>query len=93
MYRPFSIPGLQCFPGVLQSLLHSISENFHENLHTDNEYSVFSLLSEAYVILFIYLLGYSSTSKFFCHAGMTCRYTVGRQASDKQLTHHDSVTF
>jgi hypothetical protein len=93
MYRPFSIPGLQCFPVVLQSLLHSISENFHENLHTDNEYSVFSLLSGTYVILFIYLLSSSAIPKFYCHAGMTCRYTVSRQASDKQFTHHDPVTF
>jgi hypothetical protein len=93
MYRPFSIPGLQCFPVVLQSLLHSISENFHENLHTDNEYSVFSLFSGTYAILFIYLLSPSAMPKFYCHTGMTCRYTVGRQASDKQLTHHDPVTF
>jgi hypothetical protein len=93
MYRPFFIPGLQCFPGVLQSLLHSISKNFHENLHTDNKYSVFSLLSKAYVILFIYLLGFSPTPKFYCHAGMSCGYTGAWQPSDKQLTNHDPVTF
>jgi len=84
---------LQWIPGILQSWLVSISGKFSENLHTDNEYSVFSLFSAAYVILFIYLLGFFLSSKFNCHAGMSCGYTGRWQASDKQLTNDDPVTF
>ena len=59
----------------------------------DIEYSVFSLFSKAYVTLFIYLLGFILTLKFYCHAGTTYDYTDDRQAPDKQLTNDDPVTF